>query len=269
MKRVFKMQKKISISKKWTQKEVSILRENYKNIPTQDLQLLLYKVSPIIRTLSAIRKAYHRYCPQHTNQFLWKDKHTQILLFNKEKKIHELAFLIGCSAGEIVVKKREFNLSRSYSKYTKEEDSFLLSNPKRSLLEISSYLNRSVPSIKARKALLGITIKKRVKRSIWTSLELQFLKDNYREYTIKDMAIKLNKSPNTINFACMRLNLKKQNQKSWSDFEIEYLKANYQFFSIKDLAVNLNRSFPSVATKLKLIIGEVKKQRITKHKVFK
>ena len=61
----------------------------------------------------------------------------------------------------------------------------------------------------------------------YTQEELDYIEENYASMTVKELAIKLNKSEGSISNAARKMGLIKQPHKPWTDDEIQYLKNNY------------------------------------------
>lgn len=246
---------------KWKNLDIEFLRKNFKKLTVKQIALRMN------RTVSSVKKAVNRYCEDLIDKktFYWSSEHTNFLKENSHLKIHDLARLLNCSTGTIISKKRDLNLSKERENFSKEQDQFLIDNPKKPLVEISEFLKKSIPSIKNRRYILGI-VQKKSTRSKWTDVEVQFLKDNFMNFTMKELSDKLNKSIDTINFKCMKLQLRKSYQRKWTEAEIQFIKDNYHLLSIQNIAISLDRSFPSVSTKVKEILGDVRKTRISNKK---
>lgn len=94
----------------------------------------------------------------------------------------------------------------------------------------------------------------------YTQQELEYIKENYNDMTIKELAVKLNKTEGSVNNATRKMGLIKQPHRSWTQTEIQYLKDNYIEKTSEEIAQYLNRSVHSINAerdKLGLIRNEV------------
>lgn len=80
----------------------------------------------------------------------------------------------------------------------------------------------------------------------WTNKEIQYLKDNYKIYSSKEISISLNKSVYQVQRTMMKLRLK--GKVSWNSKEINLLKENKEY-SNNELAIMLNRTIGSIKSK--------------------
>jgi intein/homing endonuclease len=81
----------------------------------------------------------------------------------------------------------------------------------------------------------------------WTKEEINFLNENYKTMSYKDIGEKIGKTDSQIRTRCFKDGLVKNN--GWSDDEINYIKENYQTMSTKDIAVKLGRTTSAVQLK--------------------
>lgn len=97
---------------------------------------------------------------------------------------------------------------------------------------------------------------KKIKKNnnqIWTSEEIDYLKNNFQKTTIENISISLKKSKYQIYLKITNLNLIKK--KLWTEDEINYLKKNLHKSSL-ELASKLNRTFFSIKSKKTSIIKD-------------
>lgn len=80
----------------------------------------------------------------------------------------------------------------------------------------------------------------------WTDEQIDYLINNYHNYTVKELAEHIGKSPNAVGSIAKSFGLGKQCHKPWSDNEIEYIKNNYFNMTAEDMAEYLHRSVVSV-----------------------
>lgn len=80
----------------------------------------------------------------------------------------------------------------------------------------------------------------------YTQEELEYIKENYCNMTLKEIANKLNKSEGSICNAARKMGIIKQPHKVWSEEEIQYLKDNYIDKTSEEISKYLNRSVVSI-----------------------
>lgn len=86
----------------------------------------------------------------------------------------------------------------------------------------------------------------------FTKEELNYIIDNYKYKTIKEMATQLNRSEKVIRTKVLKIKKGQCVEKGvgWSYEEVEFLKNNYNKMSNKEIATMLNRSVKSIEVKL-------------------
>ena len=90
----------------------------------------------------------------------------------------------------------------------------------------------------------------------YTNEEIQYIKDNFVNMTIKQIAKTLNKDANSICSAVRKLGLKKQKHNKWTDDEIAFLRDNYINMTSEEISHHINHSVDAINTmrdRLKLI----------------
>ena len=74
----------------------------------------------------------------------------------------------------------------------------------------------------------------------WTDKEIEYLKNNYMNLSIRELMYNLNRSENSIREKAYKLNMPKKSF-YWTDKEFEFLKNNYSNADIDLIKLNLNR----------------------------
>lgn len=69
--------------------------------------------------------------------------------------------------------------------WTKEEEDFILANPKKSYEELAEVLGRSISAVKSKKSRLGVRANNRGKR--WTEDERRLLQNNYNKKSKEEL----------------------------------------------------------------------------------
>lgn len=80
----------------------------------------------------------------------------------------------------------------------------------------------------------------------YTQEELNYIKENYDDMTVQELATNLNKTNGSISNAIRKMGLMKQPHKLWTEEEIQYLKDNYINKTSEEIAGYLNRSVHSI-----------------------
>lgn len=194
----------------------------------------------------------------------WTKKEVDLLQKHAEKcTLNELkTYFPGRSKSSI--KNKCHNLGISYiSKgpqyWTAEEITLLRKNASRyTLKEMQKevFPHRTIASVKAKKDVLGLTLKKSPSARRWSYQENTLLKTLYPEYTNKELAENFfpGRTESAIFFKAKSLGLKKNNNnassgENWTSQEISYLVLNYDQKSVEEIAQDLNRSKNSVYSK--------------------
>ena len=91
-----------------------------------------------------------------------------------------------------------------------------------------------------------------MKRRSYTDEDIQFIKDNYRKIPVKEIAKKLDRTPEAI-YSIAKKDLKiatktkpKVKSRAWTDEENEYLINNYAKTKTNEIMNTLNRSRPAI-----------------------
>lgn len=90
----------------------------------------------------------------------------------------------------------------------------------------------------------------------YTNEEIQYIKDNFSNMTIQQIANTLNKEKSSVYNVARKLGLKKQQHNKWTDEEIDFLKINYINMTSEEISCHINHSIDAINTmrdKLKLI----------------
>ena len=80
----------------------------------------------------------------------------------------------------------------------------------------------------------------------YTNEEIDYIKENYSNKTIKELANKLDKTCGSITNVVRRLGLVKQSHKPWTEEDVAYLQANYKNKTSEEIAKSLGRTVHSV-----------------------
>lgn len=99
-----------------------------------------------------------------------------------------------------------------------------------------------------------------VKIKGYTDDEIQYIIENYLNYTNQEIADTLGKKSSSISYVAQKLGLIKQPHKPWSEKEDIYLKDNYLILNSEEMAKTLGRTVPSINARceeLNLIKHEV------------
>lgn len=84
----------------------------------------------------------------------------------------------------------------------------------------------------------------------WKQEDVEFVKQNYDKYTVRELAKKLNKSESSITHLAKKFGYSKQKHKYWTTEEENYLRENYLSMTAEDMAKYLNRGAISVRAHL-------------------
>lgn len=85
----------------------------------------------------------------------------------------------------------------------------------------------------------------------YTDNEINYIIDNYSNYTNNEIADYLGKKSNSISYVAQKLGLIKQVHKSWNEDEDNYLRDNYLDLSSEEMADELKRTVPSINARCK------------------
>lgn len=80
----------------------------------------------------------------------------------------------------------------------------------------------------------------------YTNEELNYIKDNYNNKTIKEISQEINKSFNSVCNAIRKLGLKKQIHNEWTEEEINFLKVNYVSMTSEEISSYVNHSVDAI-----------------------
>ena len=82
----------------------------------------------------------------------------------------------------------------------------------------------------------------------YSDKELEYIKNNYENKTVKELSIELNKTENSIINAARKLNLIKQKHNKWTEKEINFLKDHYVDMTSEEIAKHLNHTVNAINT---------------------
>ena len=80
----------------------------------------------------------------------------------------------------------------------------------------------------------------------YTNEELNYIKNNYNNKTIKEISQEINKSFNSVCNAIRKLGLKKQIHNEWTEEEVNFLKANYIGMTSEEISSYVNHSVDAI-----------------------
>lgn len=87
-----------------------------------------------------------------------------------------------------------------------------------------------------------------IKFKNYTQEELNYLKDNYLDKNVKELAKILGKTSGSISYAIRELGLLKQKHQPWSDEEIQFLKDHYIDMTSEEISQHINHSVNAINT---------------------
>ena len=85
-----------------------------------------------------------------------------------------------------------------------------------------------------------------IKIKNYTNEDLDYIKNNYQNLTVKQLTEELNKTENSVYNAIRKLGLKKQKHSKWTDEEIIFLKDNYINMTSEELSNYINHSVDAI-----------------------
>ena len=127
-------------------------------------------------------------------------------------------------------------------------------------MEICKILDCSHHTVRNKLRELNLEPKK--PDNIWTNEEIQFLKDNYKNTSVKEIIKTINKSKNAIIHMAYKLGIIKHPKSEWTDEELDILKQYYPIVGTKEIIKLLNN------TKSELEI-ETKRKYLNLHKTVR
>lgn len=204
-------------SKKWTEEEIKILKENYsaKGAVWCSKKIGKSKESCIAKAGSLnIKRDYH-----------WtKEEEDIIKQYYPKYGSLKVSKLLGRNRNVCMAKASELGIKYIFEdRWSEEEDNFLRKYyPSKDTKYVAKYLKRSETACKSRAAVLKIRKEER-----WTLEEIKFLYEHYAEKGPTWVAKQLKKkSINCRNYASKH-HLKYDNPKKWTKKEISILKKYY------------------------------------------
>lgn len=82
----------------------------------------------------------------------------------------------------------------------------------------------------------------------YTEEEIKYIKDNFSNMTVKQIASHLNKQESSVYNVIRKLGLTKQKHSKWTDKEIEFLKSNYINMTSEEISRYINHSIDAINT---------------------
>lgn len=114
-------------------------------------------------------------------------------------------------------------------KWSKEEDEFLIKNNSIERKIVAEQLKRSLSSVCGRYRYLGL---KRPRTLInetqteWTEEEIEFIKNNYKTYSYKEIGEKINRTKSAVQNKIRKLGLKKDKIQKFNEFYFDEINSN-------------------------------------------
>lgn len=105
--------------------------------------------------------------------------------------------------------------------------------------------------------LVEQTVKRKVKHAKFTKEEIDYLQENYKKLSQKEIAFDLARSVKSVESQLRKLDLKKT--PDWTDEQTQFLIINHKTLSLKKLAKKINKSENAVKIK-KTRLGLCKKK---------
>ncbi len=140
------------------------------------------------------------------------------------------------------------------SKWTQEEIDYLIEHQgKQTYKVIGNILDRSEASVANQAKRLGIADKKNcIRGKAWSEKELQYMQDNYGKLSNKQIAKKLNRSPDSIQDKAQRMgltNVRESESIPWTEEDIMYLEKYYERRGADYVAKHVKRTVHAVRRK--------------------
>lgn len=114
-------------------------------------------------------------------------------------------------------------------KWSKEEDEFLIKNNSIERKIVAEQLGRSLSSICNRYKYLGLKrprILINETQTEWTKEEIEFIKNNYQNYSYAELGKKINRSRSAVQSKIMKLGLKKDKIQKFNEYYFDEINSN-------------------------------------------
>lgn len=183
---------------------------------------------------------------------------------DRKNSLEKIASILKRSRVSVMIKARRMKFKRDehIHWWSKRDRNYLLKNlGKKTNREIAEHLG--IKTFKVDHYIQRQGLARYKKKPEWTEAERDFLKSNYKKIPTSDIALKLNRTIDSIKNTASRMGISESLKRPWSIKEEEYLKTNYKKMTVKDIAAVLNRSKESVSGKISRS-GFSKKKRSSK-----
>lgn len=164
--------------------------------------------------------------------FSWTSYHTEFLRSNINLKNRELASIIGCSYGQINLKKHQLGLCKpSYKRVNKNlkhnsfvsclaYDDFLIeNNSKLTNKQLCEHFNISASTLYVWRSRLGLIVEPQFNRR-FTLNEIAFIVENFEAMSIKNIGVFLGRSSESISIKAHSMGLFKLPRRNKHDSEL-------------------------------------------------
>lgn len=188
------------MNKKYTDEEITFVKENYKKLTVKQLAEKLnkstYNISTILSELG-LKKQVHKPWNKEEIEFLKKN---YMSMTNTE-----IAKRLNRSLNSISARMDQLGLVCAKS-WTKEDEKFLINHfMDMTHKEIGKILNRTEGAVRAK--CFDLNLYK--KEEPWTDEEINFLKKHYMEMSSKELSKIMNRTENAIHLQGSRMGIKK------------------------------------------------------------
>lgn len=246
-------------SNSWTEEQEKFLTDNYKVYSTEYIAYVVNK------TYDAVNKKAKRLSLKNKVHMIpWNDDEIAIINNNLDKTVLDLVIMLKTKTSKniesfIKNKKEPKIITKTVSKKTntsstkkakvirynwdEEMDNFLINSyGNMTNNEISKKLKLPLHSINTRIKKLKLSTIKR-----YSEKEIDFIKDNYTEMSVDEMAIVLDRPISGLRTKMSELGLRSV---WWDSNDDDFLKDNYKSMSLADIANYLNRSYQGVVHRM-------------------
>jgi len=239
------------VAKKWTKEEEKFIEENWKSLSDAEI------AKEIDRTKNAIRNRRNKLGIKrprsHSGKFNqgthWTTEKTEFLRKNyQEMDYSEIAKELNVTIKAVRSKVSKLDLKNKQDKWSNNETEFLRKNyglnSDMTARQIANELDRSLDSVQNKIKLENLSY---VEQKSFSDKEVEYLKNNYKTKTHKELADELNRNKSSITQHLNRLNLYKT--PTYSEQEKKFIKENWKSLSDHEMADEINRSVVSLRKK--------------------
>lgn len=223
----------------WTEEEMELVRNNSEK-SIEELVLLL-KTKTYRNIKSFLKNDIGVY------KDTWDKDEDEFLINNYHKmSSKDIAIALDKSKNQVDYRAGKLNLKNEKSrnfKWTDELDEIVKKNylviPTE---ELSNFINCSKSQLFRRAKHLGLTVIRP-----YTDEDISFLRENYNNYSTKELATILDRTVIAIKSKLCDMGLKGV---WWEEKDDNYLRENYKTMSISEMAGNLDRSYSGIQHRL-------------------